>query len=74
MRDKLPLAMLMALAKKAAPTRDFKGAILAKTQQTGAGRGEGTGLVCAHCCCGLHGAGMSHLALHPEACKAFMYW
>ncbi len=38
MRDKQPLALLQALAKKAEPARDFKAAILEKAQQTGGWR------------------------------------
>lgn len=44
MRDKQPLALLQALAKKADPARDFKAAILEKAQQTGGcGRGGMSG-------------------------------
>ncbi|GFR43852.1 hypothetical protein Agub_g4978, partial [Astrephomene gubernaculifera] len=35
MREKQPLALMKALAEKAAPARDFRGAIRAKAEQTG---------------------------------------
>jgi hypothetical protein len=36
MREKVPLATLMGLAKKAAPPRDFKGALVKRIADTGA--------------------------------------
>jgi hypothetical protein len=35
MRQKVPLAALQALVKKAQPARDFKAAILKRTAETG---------------------------------------